>query len=248
MKKLILLLCLGIGTLFAQEAIDIVKKTTDIMKTKTTVSKVKMTIVTSSGQKREFIYRSFSKNDNQKSLTRYLSPSRVKGQATLMLNNADDIWMYFPRTNRVRKLATHAKKQKMQGSDFSYEDMGSGDIFLTDFDSKLAKETKINGIPCYTVELTKKESVSSSYAKMVLFIQKKNFLILKIDYYNQDAPEIIEKSLVFSNVKVVNGIPTAFNMVMKNVIDNKQTKIEILDIVYNSELSDNMFTERELKK
>ena len=42
-----------------------------------------------------------------------------------MLNDGDDIWTYFPRTRRVRKLASHAKKQKVPGSDFSFGDFSS---------------------------------------------------------------------------------------------------------------------------
>ena len=114
---------------FSQEmtADDIIQKVNDQFNTETNYAKSKMTIVTTSGQKRTFIQESWSKDRGEKNLMRYLEPRRVKDQAVLMLNHADDIWMFFPRTQRVRKLATHAKKQKMQGSDFSYEDMGSGD-------------------------------------------------------------------------------------------------------------------------
>jgi len=248
MKRIVFSICLSFSVLFAQDATEIVKKATDLMTAENSVSKVKMTIVTSSGKKREFIYNSFSKNDGEKTLTRYLSPSRVKGQATLMLNNADDIWTYFPRTNRVRKLATHAKKQKMQGSDFSYEDMGGNDVFLTDFSHKLIDDKKIDGLLCYGIEMVKKEGINSSYAKMVLFVQKETFLILKIDYYNQDAPELIQKSLFCSEIKNVGGIPTAFYLVMKNLVDGTETEMEILEIDYDVKLADKMFTERGLKK
>ncbi|MEA3421029.1 MAG: outer membrane lipoprotein-sorting protein, partial [Acidobacteriota bacterium] len=109
---------------------DIIQKVNELINVQTSYGKAKMIIITSSGSKRTFIYESWSKNKGEKNLVRYLEPTRVKGQAILMLNHSDDIWMYFPRTQRVRKLATHAKKQKMQGSDFSYEDMGSGDEFI----------------------------------------------------------------------------------------------------------------------
>ena len=79
--------------------------------------------MTTSGKKRTFIFEAWSRDKGEKSLIRYLEPRRAKGQATLMLNNADDIWMYFPRTQRVRKLATHAKKQKA-GAPFSVKIAG----------------------------------------------------------------------------------------------------------------------------
>ncbi|MCF7826745.1 MAG: outer membrane lipoprotein-sorting protein, partial [Candidatus Marinimicrobia bacterium] len=103
-------------------------------------SKGSQTIITSSGQERVFEFDSWSAEKGKSVLTRYTKPAAIRGQAFLMLNNADDIWSYFPRTKRVRKLASHAKKQKMQGSDFTYEDMGGGDVFLTKFKSTLLGE------------------------------------------------------------------------------------------------------------
>ena len=124
---------------------DIIQKANEVFTPQTSHSKSRLTIVTTSGDQRTFVFESWSQNKGEKNLVRYLEPSRVKGQAILMLNHADDIWSFFPRTQRVRKLASHAKKQKMQGSDFSYEDMGSGDAFIEDYTAKRLDDTKAEG-------------------------------------------------------------------------------------------------------
>ncbi len=152
MKKLVmtgLVILILSPVSFSQELSgeDIIKKVNEIFNPETNYGKSQMTIVTSSGKKRTFISESWSKNKGEKNLVRYLEPKRIKGQAILMLNNADDIWSYFPRTQRVRKLATHAKKQKMQGSDFSYEDMEMWD-YKVDFESKILGNEKIKSIAC----------------------------------------------------------------------------------------------------
>ena len=134
--------------------VEIVQKVTDVMNQATCRGKMKMTIVTTSGDERTFTYDSFSADKGEKNVIIYTSPKRVKGQAMLLLNNADDIWSYFPRTDRVRKLATHAKRQKMQGSDFTYEDFGAGNTFITDFDAKRLEDEKMEGYDCFRVELT----------------------------------------------------------------------------------------------
>src|SRR5665648_1009785 len=109
---------------------EIINKVNELMNQDTVQSKVKMTIITTSGEERVFIYDSYSKNSGEKNLLRYIEPKRTQGQAILMLNYADDIWMYFPRTKRIRKLATNSKSQKMEGSDFSYEDTGQVMLLL----------------------------------------------------------------------------------------------------------------------
>jgi len=177
-----------------------------------------------------------------------LSPRRVKGQAILMLNNADDIWAYFPRTQRVRKLATHAKKQKMQGSDFSYEDMGSGDAFINDYIPKKLPDEKMEGYDCYKLELTRKADSDISYSRLIMWVIKENFLPVVIDYYEENNPARLQKRLIASDIRVIDGIPTAMKLVMHNKNDNTQTEMEILEVKYNIPLDDTMFSERNLKK
>ena len=245
-----LLTMLLIYPLYSQELTgdDIIQYVNENLSPESTHGTSKMTIVTTSGDERTFVMESWSKNKGEKNLVRYLEPRRVKDQAVLMLNNADDIWMYFPRTQRVRKLATHAKKQKMQGSDFSYEDMGSGDAFITDFTATRLKDEKMEGHDCYVVELVKKPDSDMSYSRLILWIIKENYVAIVMNYYDEDDPQRHIKQLVQSDIEVIDGIPTAKKVVMTNKEDNTETKMEMLTVEYNIEIDDNLFTERGLKR
>ncbi|MBN2415973.1 outer membrane lipoprotein-sorting protein [bacterium] len=207
-----------------------------------------MTITTTSGETRTFVYDSWSKNHGEKNLIRYLEPVRSRDQATLMLNHADDIWMYFPRTGRVRKLATHARRQKMEGSDFSYEDMGSGDTFVDDFTPAIVREETMRDSLCWLIELTRKPDADISYSRCLMWVTKGSYVPLVIDYYPENDPQTAEKRLIQKRITLVSTYPTAMEMVMRNLGDNTETVMEILDISYDLDLPDSMFTERELKR
>jgi len=227
---------------------QIIEKVNAVMNQDAVYARMTMTIITSSGSERTFEYDSWSANNGEKNLMRYLKPVRVKGQATLMLNHADDIWVYFPRTKRVRKLASHAKKQKMEGSDFTYEDMGSGDAFITNFTSKRLDDEQIQDTDCYKLELTRKKEVDSHYSRIIMWVSKNQFLPIVLDYYDEDNPELCLKRLVQSDIRMIEGVPTGMKMVMYNKLDNTQTKMEILECTYNVKLDEDMFTERGLKQ
>ena len=234
-----------------QEALTgdaIIRKVNDTFNQETGYAKARMTIVTTSGSKRTFVYESWSKGGGEKNLVRYLEPGRVKGQATLMLNHADDIWMFFPRTQRVRKLASHAKKQKMQGSDFSYEDMGSGDAFVEEYSAERLEDESMEDRDCFKLGLKRKMGSDAGYSRLELWVLKENFVPLAIDYYDDKDPERLLKRLVQSDIREVDGVPTAFKIVMLNRNDNTQTEMELLEARYNLPLEDSMFTERALKK
>jgi outer membrane lipoprotein-sorting protein len=211
-------------------------------------AKMKMTIMTTSKKTRTFVYQAYSKNHGEKTLMKYLEPKRVKGQAVLMLNNADDIWIYFPRTRRVRKLATHAKKQKMEGSDFSYEDMGAGNAFIDEFGSRLLGEEKREGEHCFKLELKRKAGSSSGYSKLVMWVDKESFVPLVVDYYHDDDSTLLEKQLVLSDIEAIDKIPTPMQMVMYNKLDRTETSMEFLEVTYKVNLADDLFTQRGMKK
>jgi outer membrane lipoprotein-sorting protein len=226
---------------------DIIKRFNDLMTQPTVRSVSRMTITTTSGNRRDFVMESYSADRGDKNLIKYISPTRVKGQTILMLNNADDIWVYFPRTNRVRKLATHAKKQKMEGSDFSYEDMGSGDTWIDEFESIRLEDEEIRDIDCYKIELLKKPESQSGYSRLVMWIDKSNFMAVQIDYYDEDDPDLHLKRLVLSDIEDIDGIPTATRMVMTDIQDNTNTIMEYSEITYGAEIPDDLFTERGMK-
>lgn len=245
-----LFICFYHYPLFAQDltARQIVQRANDVLNQENMFARVKLTITTTSGKKRNLFYDSWSKNKGEKNLIRYTAPRRIKGQAILMLHNADDIWSYDPRTNRVRKLATHAKKQKMQGSDFSYEDLGSGNGFINDFTHRRITNENREGHHCFVVELTLKEGKDSNYSRLVAWIDKKSFVMWAIDYYDEKDHELLIKTLVQSSVELIDNVPTARKITMYNRLDDTATNMELQQVSYAIEIDDELFTERGLKK
>jgi outer membrane lipoprotein-sorting protein len=229
----------------ADQIIDIMTKT---MNPEQSHGIMEMTIVTSTGQKRTFKYETFTKGQGEKSLMKYLAPQRVKGQTILMLNDANDIWTFFPKTKRIRKLATHAKKQKVEGSDFSYEDMGASNTFIKEYDAARLKDENKQGRDCYKLELTRKPESSAGYSRVVLWVDKEKYVPLVVDYYHDNDPQLWEKQLVCDDIRLIDNIYTPFKCTMYNKLDNTQTSMQIIEIHYNVDLPDDLFTEMGMQR
>jgi len=241
---------LGAQLLSAQQidGAQIISRVNQLMNPRSSQARIEMVIHGKGGKSRTFVYDSWSMDAGEKTLIRYLEPRRVKGQATLMLNHADDIWMYFVRTKRVRKLASHAKKQKMEGSDFSYEDMGSGQSFITDYTATRLEDARAQGAACFVVSLEKKAATHVSYSRIVMRVRQEDFLPVQLDYYDEDHPDRISKRLTQSDIHVIDGIPTAMRMVMENLNDGTRTVMSLREIAYNMDLKASLFTERGLRQ
>jgi len=225
---------------------DIEDKMLSLVNPEKIQTKAEQTIHTSSGQTRTFVYESFSEGGGEKNLIRYIEPKRIKGQAFLMLNYADDIWAYFPRTGRTRKLPTHAKKQKLMGSDFTYEDLGSGDSWREDYDVKREKDTQWEGEESFSLLFDAKENAGATYPRMRVIVRKKDYSPLVIKYY--DDNENLVKTLFMRDIREVEGIPTAMTMEMVSEKDGSSTVIRNLSVTYNVTFPENFFTARNLSR
>lgn len=158
-------------------------------------------IITTSGAERTLVSEAFSKDGQDKQLTRYIKPARVKGESMLMLNDGNDIWYYSPRTDRVRKIASHAKKKKVMGSDFTYEDMASGTM-ARKYTGELLGIVKQAKKKCFHLELIPTPA-GPSYAKIQTWIDQATFVMLRVDYW--DKGEKPFKRLILSEVKNIDG-------------------------------------------
>ena len=204
MKKILVLavaMLIATVTLKAQQLTpqDIIHKIDETERATSTEAVIKQIITTSGGKKRTLEMQAYSKDQNDKQLMIYTYPRRIKGDKILMLNDGDDIWFYTPKTDRVRHLASHAKRQKVQGSDFAYEDMAGGSI-EEDYTYTLLGEEKVRGAVCYKFELIPTES-GPHYSKLILWADKEKFLTRQIDYYEDDE---LLKRLECSDVKKID--------------------------------------------
>lgn len=201
-------------------------------------------VIDASGDKRTSTFISYSMDKNDKGLVEYLTPSRIQGMKILMLNDGDDIWSFSPRTNRVRKLASHQKKQSVNGSDFSYEDMSAKDI-RKDYAGALGRDEQINKRECYTIFL-KARSKDKTYSKIITWVDKENFMMLKGIYYDEDGKEW--KHMIIGDIEKINGYWTSKTIEMRNIQKGSKTIMKINKIEFDVQLKKDMFTERNLKR
>ncbi len=241
MKKLfVFLLFLGVVNLYGEETKlspqQILKKSIDISSPDTMYSLTKQVVYTYTGKKRVFEVKSWSKGKNEKILFEYVKPARVKGDKFLFLKGGD-IWAYFSKTGRVRRIASSAKKSKMQGSDFSYEDVSMMSSLEKDFKAKIIKEEKFDGDKCYVLQLipVKKDI---SYNKLIAYIKKDDFTLRKVNFFKNNK---LIKFMIQKDYKKVNGFYVPFITIMKSVKNDTKTESIIKKVKVNIKIPDKKF-------
>ena len=207
------------------------------------ISRFRETITVPSGGQRVFEVRAYAADSMEKQLHVFEKPARVRGEKILMLGGGDDIWSYSPKTGRVRHVATHMRNAKVMGSDFSYQDFGTG-RYAERFSITMPGEEQVGRTRCYRLELVPLPG-GPGYAKMVSWVGKGDFVVRRVDFHDRDG---LLKTLLVTEVRSVDGRPVPWSMVMRNVRDGGETRIETLEMNLTDEPDPALFTQEGLKR
>jgi outer membrane lipoprotein-sorting protein len=185
-------------------------------------------------------------------MVRFLSPADVKGTATLTMEHTgkeDDLWIYLPALEKVRRLVASNKKDAFVGTDFSY-----GDIIghkVDDWTHELTGEEVVDGHPCYVVtSVPRSDSVRSDtgYGKRVQWIRKDNFVGIKGEFFDETGKPL--KTYTAHDVQLVDkadGKWQAMHAEMANLKTGHRTVIRVADFKTNQGVKDDVFTTRTLQ-
>jgi outer membrane lipoprotein-sorting protein len=226
-------------------AYDVVKKAEDLLdQAKDSRVDMLMVLVNSKGEKRERKLNAFAKrygNNKSRSIVFFQSPADVKGTSFLVWtdeNKEDKQWLYLPALQRVRQISSSGKGESFMGTELTFFDMGSHDV--DDYTFRHLREESYGGEPCYVIEALPKKV--EFYSKVNVWIRKGNFIPAKADFF--DTKNQYEKEGVFASVKNIQGINTPTHIEMHNKINGRTTVIDLSNIVYDSGMKDDIFTER----
>ena len=237
MKRAIIIIMVSmfIFSLYAEEdALAIIRKVDDLAQIGTSISKMSMLTFPYSEDNsnyREMKVLAYGQNDDN-SYMEFISPKSIKGLRILSLEG--DQWVYFPSTGRVRKIAAKAKDQSIQGvgGDFTYEDLGSGNM-EEDYTFKILNSDEdswtIEGIPI-------KES---SYSKIIITVLKENYQTPKIEFFTEE--DGLKKDLISEDYKTISGKLMPTHMTMTNLIKQSKTVVIIHEAEYDVPIDDKYF-------
>ncbi len=157
-------------------------------------------------------------------------------------DKADDLWLYLPALRMVRKISGQDLNDAFLGSDLTFGDMGRRR--LEEDEHLLLREERYRGTVCYVVQSLPKEK-ESLYSKKVLWVSKKDWTILKRDYYDQGENLLKRQTIDWQEA----GAFFAWKKTsVTNIQTGHRTIFDVSDLEVNIGLQDSVFTERRLVK
>jgi len=223
----------------------------DAQKVNSSAMDIQMTLIDAGGNisLRHIQTLILNKTDLTRTITIFMEPASVKNTRFLTVENndrADDQWIYLPALRKVKRIAAGEKDGSFMGSDFSYSDMASSDNSVNDSSQTIIREERCNGKNCFVVESIPKPGTDSNYGKYISWVDKKTWLVLKVEFYAKSGTALIKK-LSSEDILNENGHWYAKKMTMQTIGSGHKTVLEIMQVKYDISVNPAFFTTTFLK-
>ena len=176
--------------------------------------------------------------DSDKSLIRVTEPRKDRGNGTL--TDGDNMWSFSPKVNRVIKIPSSRMGQSWMGSDFSNKDLARADDIIDEYDHTLLETIETDDVTIYVIESVPHEDAAVVWGKEVLKVRS-DFVIAEHAFFDQDL-ELV-KTLTSLEIEEMGGRMVASRQRMtKEEEPEEWTEIAVLEVEYEVDLKDSMFT------
>jgi hypothetical protein len=183
-----------------------------------------------------------------KIMMRFALPADLRGAGLLMIEkeNRNDLIMYLPALQRVKRITKHMSSGSMFGTDFSYEEFERIQGISKDSPSERLEDDEVDGRGAYVLLSTPTPDQDSGYESIKTWIDKESCVALRTEFFEHgDRPRKI-MTAPFEHVMQLAGIHVPRQILMQDHRDETETTLLVEELEVGVEVSRKMFSEKEL--
>lgn len=174
------------------------------------------------------------------SLVKFLAPVREKG--TAFLKNKDQMYFYLPSVAKVIRISG---SQRILDSDFSGANLLGMDL-TADYNYELEGDGLIDGVDHYII-VFKAKNRTATYDRVKLWLRKNDEFPKKEEFYTSSGKLL--QVLTYDNFVTIGGYQRVKKMTMQNaLVSGQYTIVTLLEANYDQQISDEIFTQLNLKR
>ena len=220
-----------------QDAKSIVRKADEKIRGKS--SHVRMTIQTIRPDWRRTMEIEAWMKGTDLSLIRILAPAKERG--IIFLKKEKEVWVWYPALERSIRLPPSMMSQSWMGTDFTNDDLVKESSILHDYSHRITGDTIIDKRDCYTIEMIPLPEAAVEWSKVIVCIDKKDFMELHSRFYDEDGQLINTMNSRDIQMMSERLIPTTFEMIPADK-KNQRTEMKYQRIDFDPVIPDAFFT------
>ncbi len=210
---------------------------------------LEMILIDDAGNETKRGARMWQKGSDRR-IIKFTSPAEQKGIGFLDLPGSV-MYLYMPAFKKVRRIASHVTNTSFAGTDFTYDDMAAIN-YADEYSPTLLESDTADAKPAgplaepYVLELVPREDITSDYSKLVMSVRRDNFYPVRIEHYSKDGE--LWKVMKRTEIKSIDGYWVAREVEMSDLKKAHKTRMVLGEIKFDQGLSDDLFTQRYLKR
>lgn len=189
------------------------------------------------------IYWKRKSEDAARLMMRVEEPPDLRDASYLLIENdgRDDMFMYLPALQKVRRISAGMVSGQLWGTDFSYEDMKQIQGLAMDSPAERLPDAEVAGRPAYVLALRAAPEEASAYERIVSYVDRETCVVLKAEFFERG--DRLRKRLTADPASLTseNGRWVAREIKMLDVTDETATRLRIEKVVYDEKISDRTF-------
>jgi outer membrane lipoprotein-sorting protein len=132
------------------------------------------------------------------------------------------------------------------GSDYTNDDILKESSLVNDYTHEITGEEVIDGRDCFRIKMMAREDAAVVWGHQVRWIDKKEFLVMKAELYDEDG--YLVRTEIGSDIRVMDGrtIQTKIELLPTDEPGNK-TIVTIKDIKFNVPIEESFFSQQNMK-
>lgn len=243
MKKLIMAAIISLFTAItcfaSADVTEILKKADEVSNSpKDQKMTMKLILIDKAGSESERKIVMLQKGSDKR-VGKFLYPQDQKGIGFLSLPG-NVLHIYLPAYKKIKNIASHAKNGSFANTDFTYEDME-----MTEFSKGYEGNILSENDSVYVIELKPSDKNETSYSKIIVTIPKETYFPVRMEFYEKEKHV---KTLERESVEKVKSYYVAKEMTMTTLKTGHKTKMILESVEFDTNLSDDFFTDRYLKE
>lgn len=217
---------------------EILRQVDEMYRAKSSYSEMLMRIETPSWT-REMEMKGWGRGMDE-TLVKILSPAKDRGVGTLRVKS--EMWNYFPKINKVIKVAPSMMMGSWMGSDFTNDDLVRESTLTKDYSMTLQETSDL-----YRFTLTPKATTATVWGKIEVVVQKADLLPVEYVYWDEKGEKI--RVMTFEDIRQFGKTKVPARMVMTPLKKpGHRTIIQYKALQLDLDLDTGVFTQRNLTR
>lgn len=169
-------------------------------------------------------------------------PQDLAGARYLLLAkpDKDDMYVYLPALDRVRRVVGGMRGQPLWGTDFSYEDIKHLQVVLSDADVVYLGQGQRDQRALHQLQIKPLATAESAYEKIEIDLDAQTCLIAEARFFDAAGPSKRLSTAADAYFQVADRWVSG-RVDMENLRSQTRSRLELSQVVYDQKLSRQLF-------